>query len=189
MTIPVGYGQATFLFGGNGAPLGAATTLGFQQTGTTDPDADAFDLHQAMRDLVAAVCSDEIRLERTDVKWGPDATGPSGSFSQNQTGGRTGGVAPPNVSLLVRKGTALGGREGRGRMFIPGPSEEDLSAGGFVESALVTAATAALGTFFAALIAADLPPYLLHDSGTPPTAITTLDLDGRAATQRRRLRR
>lgn len=189
MTIPAGFGQAMFVYGGTALPLGAAVTLGFQQTGTTTPAEDAFDLHQAMRDVTAAMCATECSLISTMVKFGPDATGPSAVYTQVQAGGRSGGAAAPNTAMLVRKQTAMGGREGRGRFYLPGPSEEDIDEGGLLSATLRDAASAALGVFFAALIAADLPPYLLHDSGTPPTAITTLSLDQRVATQRRRLRR
>lgn len=189
MTIPAGFGEAAFEFQGAAQPLGAVVTIGFSNDATQSATDCAQDLHTLMRDVVAAMCSVETSLLRTNVKLGPDATGPIGTYATTQAGGRSGDSCPPNVAFLVRKATALGGRQGRGRFYLPGIAEGDVDEGGTLSASIRDAASAALGTFHFAASAADVPPFLLHNDSLAPTAITTYNLDVKVATQRRRLRR
>jgi hypothetical protein len=119
-------------------------------------------------------------------------TGPSALVSSNIQGtGGSNGISS-NVSYLVRKVTALGGRAGRGRMYLPGPTEADVNEAGAILGARVTSLQAALNDFLTQMVADGDGPVLLHGVGSPistPTPITSFSLDTRAATQRRRLRR
>lgn len=128
----------------------------------------------------------------------------------------TGAVAPPNVAYLFRKITTRGGRRGRGRWFVPGVQEAHVDADGLLTSGIVatynTAAAAYLTALAAAAGAGEKPviPILLHNNssstarstspgsvtvtvtqgaaGPLPDVITSMTLDARVATQRRRLR-
>lgn len=110
---------------------------------------------------------------------------------------------PQNCAVLVRKQSALGGREGRGRMFVPGVPEVGVDATGALTAAVITEWQSAWDGFMAELALPDVagPPtqkatsmVILHTEpqlgGAPaPTPVTSLAVQTRIATQRRRLRR
>lgn len=99
--------------------------------------------------------------------------------------------APPNVSLLVSKSTPFGGRQSRGRMFLPPVwiAESNIDAGGTIAAGPVAAMQSRLTAFMNALDTAELTPVLLHGTeATLPYEITSLTLQSLVATQRRRLR-
>lgn len=99
--------------------------------------------------------------------------------------------APQNCAYLLKKITGTGGRTGRGRMYVPGVSEEVVSATGVVTGSTVTAWNTAAAAYLTALngIAGVDHAVLLHSQiGDLPMEITTIVCDSRIATQRRRLR-
>ena len=100
-------------------------------------------------------------------------------------------LSAPNVSLLVTKATALGGRKGRGRMFIPMIPEQYTDDVGNVDATYLGNAQTEIDNFKAAvegIIGGDA--YLLHEEASPaPTLITAMTVDSRVATQRRRMSR
>lgn len=95
----------------------------------------------------------------------------------------------PNTCILVRKNTVLGGRANRGRFYLPPlwHDMDDTSAAGILSTDAVSGLQAAIDTWFDSLA-----PVLLHDEESPAaglvTAITSLSVQARMATQRRRLR-
>lgn len=97
-------------------------------------------------------------------------------------------ACPQNVAVLIKKQTALGGRHGRGRTFWPGIPEGQVNSAGVIGStALGDWQDAA--NFLEAFTDPFGPPVLLHvDASITPTPITGFLVDGRVATQRRRLR-
>lgn len=109
---------------------------------------------------------------------------------QNSVGTGTNASLPQNCALLIKKGTALGGRQGRGRMYLPaGYLQEGLvDDNGTIDSSfrgdLQTAATA----FRSDVAGAAGNMDLLHSGSLAPTVVTSLTVDTRIATQRRRLR-
>ena len=189
MTIPAGFGQVSWFFSGSGTPLGAATTIGFDHNSAATAAELAESFYTLFAEEAMPVVHNQTDLIGCQVKLGPDATGPSGLFSDVTTGSLTGGSFPPNVAFLVHKNTNLGGREGRGRMFIPGVAEGAAVDDGTLSGGTVSSWNTALGTMLLAAALSDVPFYLLHASATSPTAIQTLTIDGKVATQRRRLRR
>lgn len=101
--------------------------------------------------------------------------------------------APPvNTAILVNKITALGGRENRGRLYIPsGKIEEgNVNAAGFITPTVVTAINNQLGDWYAAIVAfLGVPPVLFHsDVATALTDIEVFTVSSQVATQRRRMR-
>jgi hypothetical protein len=124
---------------------------------------------------------------------GQDGGPPAVYEALDGTQGPNGSPAPPqNCALLVRKRTALGGRRGRGRMYLP-PfplAEGGIDHAGKVDPALVSAWTASSQQAFNEGVS----PVLLHATSPksptpPPTPITSFLVDSMIATQRRRLRR
>jgi len=192
MPIPVSYAQANFIYTGNAVPNGAQWTLGLDISASAGtPALVAADLEtEYIASGIAANLSNDANLTSILVKFGPDATGPSAIEAANvlATGG-TGGV--PNTAFLVRKDTALGGKAGRGRMFLPSVPEASVLQSGVLNSGVVTALQADMDSFFAGLASQGLVPVLLHGDSSPlttPTPITGFSVQSVVATQRRRLR-
>lgn len=128
----------------------------------------------------------------TEVALGTAAPDPLlGVANFTVTGTRSVSSPSPNVAVLVRKLTALGGRMNRGRFFIPWYADESaLDEGGRLSTLERQATQDALTVFLAALTTTELPMVVLHATSlsTPPI-VTALSVDGLVATQRRRLGR
>lgn len=191
--IPEGYAQCTHFFTGDGLPNGAAVTLGLSLAEYSgDADAAASDMGGAFLGNMLEHLTSTVTLARTEVKFGPSATGPTGVYTSSGTGGVGTAQAPPNVAYLVRKNTSLGGRAGRGRLFLPGPPEDQIQSSGLLVSGAISGVQADLDAWWAAMVADQLNPVVLHGSGSPlttPTVITSFTIDSRCATQRQRNRR
>lgn len=189
MIIPVGYAQANLRFGGAALPRGAEVTLGLDFSAFVGTTAE---LAQAVADAWEASMLDQqstaITLESVLVKKGPNATGQSAEVFPGTAGTVAAATTSPQVSILVKKVTALGGREGRGRFYMPGYTEADIGADGSLDSTDLDSLQTDADAFHAALLAADIEPVLLHNSATTPTEILSFQVDSTVATQRRRLR-
>jgi hypothetical protein len=102
---------------------------------------------------------------------------------------------PNNVSVLVRKTTALGGRANRGRMFWPCPAASGVTPAGVLSGTEITAWNTALAALMpggsAHTAAGFLGNAVLFHSNpaASETQITDLATMSKVATQRRRLRR
>ena len=112
------------------------------------------------------------------------------------TGGAA-GTLPQNVSMIVKKLTGTPGRRGRGRCYPPPFSfaEVDINNVGMIDPTVLATIQSNWDGFITALEASeslDPPLVLLHnDEPTPvpdPTPITSFQVEGQVATQRRRLR-
>lgn len=122
------------------------------------------------------------------------ASGPPAVFESAGAvvvGSNAGPGLPPNCAFLVQKRTGLGGRRNRGRFYLPagfGVGEDSVP----ITGVMAEAQRAALDTRInnAMFNATDL--VLFHDEltpgGTVPTPITSLIMQARLATVRRRLR-
>lgn len=193
MEIPSGYGQVNLLFGGSSLPTGAQCTFGI--------DIDAFggdpeDAGAAVVNAWTTASCDGFQTTTTTltgvlVKFGPVTTGPAGLTAASVPGGISSTGTSPAVAVLVRKNTSFGGRAGRGRMFLPGVSESDVSIAGLLDGAYVSYVNGALASFLTELSTALIPMVLLHGDGSafPPYGVTGLSCQGTVATQRRRQRR
>lgn len=108
---------------------------------------------------------------------------PSGITGTGSTAG-----LPTNCAWLVTKQTALGGRQGRGRCYVP-PCvgvEGDVDMNGVLSAPQRSGLQDAWDD-----IVAGVQGVILHDSTSPaqaPTPITSWVVDRQIATQRRRMR-
>ena len=186
MIIPSGFGQCTIFFTGTGAPTGAACTWGFDHTGFADPDVvAAAQMGMFNTNIMPELC-DTVSTTLCEVKFGPNDTGPVGTDAAGTAGGVAATSAPPNTAYLVSKRTALGGRANRGRLYLPGVDEADVSAQGTFGT---TALQAAVDQWLTDQDTNQLPMVILHNDVGSPTPVTQLIVSNRVATQRRRLRR
>lgn len=101
---------------------------------------------------------------------------------------------PPNVATLVRKVTALGGRRGRGRFYLPGVAlMNNVTEAGLIGDTFFNGFQVRLTDWYDALVNETVPgplgPVLLHsEAPSSPAVITAFELQRKVATQRRRLR-
>lgn len=192
--IPADFAQVTLIFTGAALPTGAASTFGIDVGSTAGTPAD---VAQAVGSAwTTAQCESimvlEVTLSEILVKFGPNATGPSDSSVPSVAGTDSRVGVPPNTSYLIQKRTALGGRQGRGRMYWPGIPEAEVNEAGTLNSAWVLAAQAVITDFYDQLTLSTLVPVLLHSEDSPPfvpLTIQSFDLSSVVATQRQRLRR
>lgn len=191
--IPTGYAEVTLEWGGVALPNNAATVFGVTLDTFPTPDSpediglavlDALDTADFITNMTSL-----ITLPNIHVKVGPDATGPSGDVATGAAGAAGAACGYAGASVLIKKGTALGGRKGRGRMYIPHPLETDWEIGGVLTSTALANWQAAASEFATALVANQCAMVVLHNDATTPSIVTSLVVSNSAATQRRRQRR
>lgn len=190
MIIPAGFGQLTYVFSGPSLPFGAVSTIGVDLQGYPGIDAEAADdAYLAFQNSLLQSMSSTVRLARVELKRGPNATGPTTISGGESVGAQSGAVSPPGVALLVHKNTAIGGRQGRGRMFLPGVVEAAVNEAGQLADLFRIDLQGNANEYAGAMNAANLPLQLLHGDAMAPTDIINMTADTRVATQRQRLRR
>lgn len=194
MEIPTGYAQANVMYSGPGVDGYAEVTLGLDVSGfpnTPNDAATAVYNAFASTDLLNAL-SASWSLEGVRVKFGPQATGPTGELMFSEAGTAATDSVVSNVAVLVQKVTAMGGRAGRGRLYMPGIVETQVATNGIITGTLHGYFDAGFTNLLSGLQTLNLDPVLLHAAGSPigsPTPITAFVVQSKVATQRRRLRR
>jgi hypothetical protein len=112
-------------------------------------------------------------------------------------GTSSGAHLPQNCALLVTKITPLGGRRGKGRMFLPGVLVDSaVNEVGVIQTDVLVALQSDCDVLYNGLgdelQGGPLPMVLLHNDGLTeapgPTVITGLQAKGTISTQRGRLR-
>jgi hypothetical protein len=191
--IPAGFGQANLRFQGDALPTGAEITFGFDHDGSASLSdcATAFANAWTVSDI-PALQTNGVELVEVLIKLGPNATGPAGVFGFSIPGESVSATYPPNTAMLIRRVTAIGGRSGRGRIYMPGVPEPQADGAGVLDTTYLSDAETAWDNFRGTISLAGLPLVLLHGETSPlsvPTAITDLAVAASLATQRRRLRR
>lgn len=190
MIIPAGYAQCAITFSGTPWQYGAAATFGIARIGSPlDPTEVATYIADAFADEFASLVSTDLNISGAKVKFGPNDDGPSGEVSQSRFGSLTSPPMLANAAYLLEKHTALGGRKHRGRMYIPGCTEDGQTGTNDVIPARLGQLATACNNFLGKLEAEGFSMVILHNSVNAPTEVTSLTPDGKYATQRRRLRR
>lgn len=189
MIIPAGYAQVTFLHGGIALPFGAACTLGLDYAPALAVEDAAGIAAAQWNTFIRPLMVADVTFEGVLMKYGPNVDGPTAVVSVANPGGVSQDQLSPNTSVLIHKQTASGGRKNRGRMFVPGIGETSVDGSGAIAAGVRTTWEGAMEDLYDGLVAGGLQPVVLHGDATTPTVITSLAVDGRTATQRRRLRR
>ncbi len=195
--LPTGYFAWSMKFTGPPAPTGAAITGCGIKAGQQPVDVVAGTLRNAFVSRILPFAPSTLTLESVYVRFGLDGgTGPSFTDVANVTGASSSAPASPGVAYLIRLSTALGGRRGRGRWYLPGVLEPQVDAGGNVLGTFISSVDAALALYLSDMSNSSLPLAIGHryPSGaavTPqvPTVITQAKIDARLASQRKRQRR
>jgi len=201
LIIPPGFLHAVYRLKLEGDTEEMVVTCGHEidtASGANNDDA-ADDLFGAFSStFVDDIMPNVYELTGVDVYIGND--GPTLVYTSTEApfpGNDPAACIPPNTAYLIRKRTDLAGRRGRGRFYLPGVTEERVDNVGNVLSGTVGSMQTICDAFYSRLTfdagARFYPPVVLHRSegiGTepPPTPITRFVVDGKVATQRRRLR-
>jgi hypothetical protein len=203
IVIPDGYGIASLVMRLTGRPNPFVITYGFDHTAltATTPDAMAGIIGTAWsttgRFMHVTNTNNFYTFEKVHILMNRGGAKLEGNAPINLVGTNAGGSpAPPNVSIIVRKRTALAGRQFRGRMFFPPAfmAEASLDQSGVWASAALPGQQTQMNTTFTALNTAQLPMVLLHRQPKAPltlpnpTVVSSLEIESVCATQRRRLR-
>ena len=136
-----------------------------------------------------------VTINRVRVSLGTDgAEDIIGDVAVSIPGLVGGSSVAANTALLLHKRTARGGRRGRGRMYVPWAlPTTNVDEGGTVLAASIAGLQSKASAFLTALNTNTVPMVVLHDPGItapgPPNLVTTLLVDNRVGTQRRRLGR
>lgn len=203
MRIPEPYAQVNHFYTGVNAPSGAQVTYGVIKFPNFDDAAvEAEYFHTQWCSYILAQQTEDITCTKTLFKAGPNEDGPSAEFSDPTNGTLTGSSTSPAISALIKKGTALGGKKHRGRLYLPSMREADVNESGLITSGQVDELQNVFNGWRAQLEGDDyllvlLHAYLLDDNDEPlpenqqtePDTITSLTVDPVVATQRRRQRR
>ncbi len=185
LVIPPGYGSAAFVLIGDVGTQPYVTTIGLD-LGEAGGDfvLAANSAALAYADAFLGDTSSALTLSHVTLQVGQD--GGSGSVqSTNGTfpGTSTGEKAPTAMSVILQKLTANLGRQGRGRMFIPGSvSEGAVNEAGQLNSGSLGAWTGNATAFLENLRqgvegpapTVPLEPVLLHSSSALPTPISVM---------------
>lgn len=199
VVIPEGFAQANIKMNLTGKVETMVMTLGIAGDLDPSPDEIAFRVDQALTVSGSLFAADQVdamsnlwSYNGVDVTF-MSSTGPIlASFDNHVAGEATQAGLVINGCLLVRKGTAAGGRKNRGRLYMP-PAylhEINVSAAGVIDSVVVSEMQARFLAFRTELVSNGALPVLLHSlaAGLPPTGITSFTVESLIATQRRRLR-
>lgn len=179
--IPVGYGEAAFVFTGAGGTAPYVMTLGID-LGALDPTevvVAANDLLNIYMEAFDDVISTSITLDHVDIAVGL-ANGSSGTVTSTtppQAGDRTGDTASLALAPVLTKSTGYLGREGRGRCFgvgmlAPGDVDPSGSIGSGKRTDLALRWNTFLGNLTDVPTGGPLLPVLFHNDPTlDPTVI------------------
>lgn len=209
--VPQGYGRAILSLQLTGDPEPMAVTIGLkdQDPVLNTPNEIAAELADAFGDEIMPEVTNvmtltqcEVYLQRDGDSWTP--TPPDiGVATVAVVGSEVGTAAVQNTAYLIHKRSTDSGRRGRGRWYLPGVAEGDVSAVGAVGAGRIASLNLALTAFlarFGAGALTDVQAVILHGVADPaiesppvgfpdPSVITSMNVDPIVATQRRRLRR
>jgi hypothetical protein len=153
-------------------------------------DTATADLYAQLVVVFQNLHTEDVFYDGLKVSIGQDG-GPPQVWEHNgvETGAAAFAVpAPPQTAYLLSKRTGFGGRQNRGRLYIPFvPSNWVDGVGTLVGGAPAALNTAGLllpGTFLVPPMAGAV---ILHSGSAVPTPITSWHAEGIVATQRRRL--
>ncbi len=198
--IPAGYAIGSLRWTCVGDPEPHVSTIGLDVVSASTPTpaqvADLLSTAWISAHPAGALSALYVFIGST-VTFGPQpGEGPSAEDVRNVPGTASNSTAPPptsNVSLLVKKSTALGGRRNRGRMYLPAGylKETDIDQNGWMIESTRGVYQARMDAFLSNLTtpAPTLNPVILHsDALVEPTPITSFTVQRQVATQRRRMR-
>jgi hypothetical protein len=196
MPTPPGYSSVSVQLQKAGMTRPSYITFGVDHSGT-DPAAVATAVNNAIvyAGSLVSILDNSVTIPAIRVSMGTDGSTDIvhvGTFAT--VGAATLSSLPPNCAVLVHKGTARGGRRGRGRLFLPWcVAITDVDEAGIIATSAMTSRQNAMNAFLTQLAVQTVPMVLIHDQGLTapgaPDLVTYLNVDKLISTQRRRLGR
>lgn len=191
LVIPPGHFQVAFHFTQVGSGQEAITTIGAQGPDPINPVEAASFEDPFAASVLPLVTSDWVHDK---VTWS-SAEGTVRETFLSNAGDELTAALIGAVAILVHKRTARPGRQGRGRMFIPGPGEGAVDGTGMLTAGRLADWQGAMDAWFLAVNTnSDYNMVLLHNEAVPPAVapapdvINGLDVSPKCGIQRRRLR-
>ncbi len=200
LIIPEGFGHVTHQLRLAGDPEPMAVTYGvaIDAGGVTNAATLLDELHEAFHAAFTGSLPLSWTLYQTELKWNDDVVADLriAIHVEPKAMSAAGAALPQNVAGLVHKLSSQAGRRNRGRFFLPGLREGEVSDTGQITTNSITGINAALATWLNkinTLMSQVDGMVILHSTGItgagPPTLVTQLLIDPVVATQRRRLRK
>lgn len=199
LVIPNGFAEYSFTHRLTGYDRLAVNTFGVQWAdGSESLATQAASIMGFWIARVLPFMDTSVTLVRC-VAIGRDSGGVLHRYDHNlsSAGSTAGAATTPNVALLVRKSSTLAGKQNRGRLYVGWCTEEgSVDETGQIAGATVTVYQTAFDALHADLATrvpnADM--VILHREVDPgpqpaPTVVSSLNVESRIATQRRRLRK
>jgi hypothetical protein len=192
--LPTGYFEGAFHHTLTGSLHDNVTTMGFHYSGL-DLAADFPVLRDAwihINEVMADVWHYQSFTMSNADGIAYESIGPFSQGTEAHT------ACTGNIAFLLKKVTAIGGRKGRGRSYVPGVSEQDVDPLGVVSSSKLTELQGALDAFNQAKDVGHWSLVLLHSigkgqdpaiDGMDPTPLTDIKWSSQVATQRKRMPR
>lgn len=185
----------------------AELTFSLNVAGTPSPSVaqsavNAF--YTAFTAVYASSIDTDVTILPPSIKLGDGSTTPYEAVSTNTVinGGDAALKMPPNVALLIRKNSGLGGRKNHGRTYVPFILQQaGVNENGTLAAGIVSGFDAINATFLGDLTTAGIPMVISHKVFNVPLAphyvthvatgplVTTYKTEALIATQRRRLGR
>ena len=205
--IPAGMGSAAFIVSGSAGTPNYVTTLGIDLTDAEGAWVHASDMINACyKNAFRAVMNSAYKLEDVLLTISDGTNlGSVSSSTAAWAGANSGTPAAISMAPIMRKQTTVIGRQGKGRMFLPGMLNGGAanSSGDLPSTFLATMNTAA-GHFWdylalpesrsselfpANLLDTALPPLLFHaDAAKEPTPINSFSVATKVGWIRGRIR-
>lgn len=192
--IPDGYGQVTHHFELAGSAKSMSWSHGYKYDGGGDAPGNAEICQEAATGTTGPYHADHMLTGwtylGTSTQENQDGVIALGTSPVAIAGTNMGAAAAPNISILLKKGTGIGGRKNQGRAFVPPcfPGENLISITGTIDSDTLVSMQGFYTAYVAGVIAGELTSVILHSEAGAPTVFTSLIVQSMVATQRRRLR-
>lgn len=198
LTIPPGFGLAAIEITSVQGTSPFITTCGVD-LGEVGGDfvAAANNVFRAWSNAFIPTMGTAFLINRVILTVGSD--GPSGSVVSTETpvpGVRSGTFGSVAQAVLANKVTNVLGRQGRGRMFIPGClSQTEVNTSGIISAGSVTSFQTDVDQFYNSLIDGEgvtgvpTPPVLLHSAPSlSPTPVLAFQVSNKTGIIRKRIR-
>lgn len=193
LSIPPNYYEMAFHHELGGSLHEAVCTMGFHYTGA-DVDGDLPKVQQGWEALMV-----EVQQSWSFTSWTARVQG--GTYRDfilipPKQGSGTDAACTSLTAFLLQKTTAVPGRRGRGRLFLPGVGENDVNAQGILTGTKLGKLQTALNSATADWAAGHWGLVLLHNipkGGVPgdafPTPLNGIYFSAQVGTQKNRMPR
>jgi hypothetical protein len=204
--VPADHAEVIYRMTCAGDPEEMLVTLGVAENfGETFTQTAAEQFATIFQTTILTSMSNQYTFRGVHVRVGPDGLGQVLVVERAVLGSSVASPVPPNTAVLIAKQTGLGGRRNRGRAYIPGIDEALVDPAGNLTPGALTAfqtdatawlaETAAMAEVSEVVIFHSTPDKqevpggpLVPQPAIAPTAVTSMVVRPKVATQRRRLR-